>query len=256
MSSKLHILNGDSTFYSFKHSGLGGETLVWREVFSEGPLKKDIDTDFWKMRAEWIAATFNDTTEHYMEHVEGELGKLNGNYSEINLWFEFDLHCQANLLGVMTLLGRMIDLDEPVISLICPDSYPGVDDFRGMGQLDGGQLADLYESRIQLSEYDFRLAAEAWEVYVQKNEAVLSTFINENPFWGSLHLLKPALEAELKRLQVNAEGLNYIEQKLKAIHDSGVTNRVNIYEKFWADEKIYGMGDTQLDIYLKKLGLV
>ncbi len=124
-----------------------------------------------------------------------------------------------------------------------------------MGQLDGEQLEYLFDSRLRLTEYDFRLAEEAWGLYVKGDVAELQNWIDTNPFWGSLHLLKPAMQAHVKRLTVNEDGLGYIEQKLLAIHQSGVVDRAKIYEKFWADEKIYGMGDKELDIYLDRLGL-
>jgi len=52
-------------------------------------------------------------------------------------------------------------------------------------------------------------------------------------------LLKPALEAQLKRLQVNENGFNYVEQKLLDIYNYGFKTRHEIYRKFWETEKIY-----------------
>jgi hypothetical protein len=255
MAEILHILNGDDTLRGFEETGLDGDTLVWREVLSEGPLSKKLDADFWQMRAEWVSKDFNSTPAQYMEWVTGELAKLNGPYDEINLWFEFDLHCQVNMLGVMQLLKQQVDLSERAIYLICPDSYPGVDDFRGMGQLNGEQLEYLFDDRIRLTEYDFQIAEEAWTAYRTNDANQLQEWVSRNPFWGSLHMLKTALEAQHKRLLINENGLSYIEQTLLSIHQSGITDRTEIYRKFWSVEKIYGMGDKELGIYLNKLGL-
>ncbi len=255
MEETLHILNGDDTLRGFNEAGLDGHTLVWREVLSEGPLTSSLNGDFWQMRAHWIAKTFNNTPGHYLEWEAGELGKLNGSYNEINLWFEFDLHCQVNLLGVMQLIKQQTDLTERAIYLICPDSVPAVEDFRGMGQLNGEQLEHLFDGRVRLTDYDFILANEAWSLYTANDADKLAIWINTNPFWGSLHMLKPAMEAHFKRLQVNTDGRNYIEEKLLGIYNSGVTNRNDIYKSFWSTEKIYGMGDMELCIYLDKLGI-
>ncbi len=165
--SILHILNGDSTANIFNETGLDGEILVWREVFSQGPLLEDISSAaFWNLRAEWISKQFDDNTENYQERVIAPLEKLSEQYDEINLWFEFDLHCQANLLGVMMLLLKKSDLSGPAIYLVCPDEVPGVQDFRGMGQLNADQLEDLYDSRLRLNEWEFTLAAQGWKLYV------------------------------------------------------------------------------------------
>lgn len=251
--NQLHILNGDATLTGFNQTGLDGEVLVWREVFSEGPLAAKLDAGFWNHRANWIAQNFEDAPGSYQEMVMQELEKLNEPYDEINMWFEFDLHCQINLLGVMQLLKQEVDLTAPGIYLICPDSFPGVENFRGMGQLNGDQLEDLYDTRLHLTEYDFIIATEAWQKYILFDADALQQWINSTPFWGSLHLLKPALEAQVKRLQVNNEGFNYIEQKLLHLYQNGINTRTQIYEAFWNEAPIYGMGDTELDIYLKGL---
>ncbi|RYY37521.1 MAG: DUF1835 domain-containing protein [Sphingobacteriaceae bacterium] len=257
MAKILHILNGDSTFEGFSQTGLEGDVLIWREVLSEGPLRGDISSaEFWEAREQWITHTFSVSPEDYRHNLVDKLGILNEPYDEYNLWFEFDLHCQVNMLGVMNLLRRKVDMSEPAVYLICPDSIPDRDDFRGMGELSGKELEYLYDNvRLHLSEYDFTLAAEAWQAYITFDAVIINKFINETPFWGGLHLLKPALNAQLKRLQINTNGLNYIEQKLQDIYNSDITTKPEIYKAFWKDEKIYGMGDSELDIYLNKLGI-
>lgn len=251
----LHILNGDSTLYGFEQTGLDGDTLVWREIFSQGPLEEDISSaHFWRKREEWIEQTFGEKTESYQHKILDELGKLGEPYDEINLWFEFDLHCQANLLGVMAYLEQKTNLSAPAVYLICPGDFPGKPDFRGMGELNGKELEYLYDNiRERLTEQDFAIAAAAWKAYVSKNADHLQSFIAETNFWGSLHLLKPALEAELKRLQVNENDLSYIEQLLLDNYNRGIRTKPEVYLEFWKTEKIYGMGDAEIDIYLSRL---
>jgi hypothetical protein len=255
MSTILHILNGDSTAHGFEQTGLEGDLLVWREILSQGPLLENISSaDFWKAREGWICKIFNDMPAHYQEYVLNPLEKLSKPYAEINLWFEFDLHCQANLLGVMAMLSRNTDLSPPAIYLICPGDFPGKSEFRGMGELTGEELEYLYDNiRTQLSETDFAIAGEAWRLYVESDAGKLAKWLNENSFWGSLHFLKPALRAHLQRLRLNENGLNAIEQKLLDIYNSGVNNKLAIYQAFWKTEKIYGMGDREIDLYLEKL---
>lgn len=253
--STLHILNGDSTLHGFKQSGLEGQTMVWREVLSEGPLLSNIaSADFWKARSEWICQTFNEDPAAYQRDMIDHLAAITEPHGEINLWFEYDLHCQSNMLGVMNYLQQLTDLSGPAIYLICPSEFPGKPDFAGMGELAGEELTYLFENiRLQLSEADFAIAAEAWEIYVHHDADKLQKFLNETIFWGSLHSLKSALTAHLGRLVTNANGLNYIEQKLLDIRNSGITQPMEIYKAFWTTEKIYGMGDLELGMYLDKL---
>ncbi len=251
----LHVLNGDSTAHSFRDTGLEGDVLVWREIFSQGPLSEDIDSgDFWEARSKWICETFGEKAAEYSKTVVNPLEKLKEPYDEVNLWFEFDLHCQANLFGVLALLTQNTDLSPPDVYLICPGDFPGKTNFRGMGELNGEELVSLYDSiRVQLGEPDFSVAAEAWKQYVRSDTGALEKWINENNFWGALQLLKPALEAHLRRLVVNADGLNGVEQRLLDIYRNGATTRLAIYQQFWDTDKIYGMGDLELDLYLERL---
>ena len=251
----LHILNGDATLHGFEQTGLEGNIMVWREVLSEGALEEDITTgSFWRNRQQWIAETFGATPDDYQQKVLNGLAKLDEEYDEINLWFEFDLHCQVNMLGVMNYLKQKTDLSAPAIYLISPDGYPGKENFRGMGELNGEELEYLYDNiRVQLSGMDFILAAEAWDIYVSCDAERLSAWLNSTTFLGNLHCLKPALEAHLKRLRINEHGLNYIEQKLLEIYNYGFHTKTEIYQKFWETEKIYGMGDSEIDIYWEKL---
>ncbi|MDB5025353.1 MAG: hypothetical protein JWP78_3108 [Mucilaginibacter sp.] len=255
MSIILHILNGDSTARSFEQTGLDGDILVWREILSQGPVQEDISSGaFWSERSRWIGKAFNDTAEHYQQQVVNALEKLSEPYGEINLWFEFDLHCQANLLGVINMLLKKTDLSMPAVYLICPGEFPGKEVFRGMGELNGGELEYLYDNiRVQLGEPDFAIAEQAWKLYVSGKADELEEWLNENTFWGGLTLLKPALQAHLERTRTNENGLNAIEQKLLDIYNSGIKNKRAIYQAFWQTGKIYGMGDLEIDIYLRSL---
>jgi len=253
--SILHILNGTSTLRGFEQTGLEGDTLVWREGLSQGPVEENISSaSFWKNREEWISQTFNETPQGYQEGILEELTKLSEPYDEINLWFEFDLHCQVNLLGVMNYLKQKTDLSAPAVFLICPADFPGKEYFMGMGELTGEELEYLYDNiRQQLSAMDFAIAEEAWKVYVSGDATKLKDYLNKTDFWGSMHLLKPALEAQLSRLQTNEKGLSYIEQKLLDIYNNGAKTRQEIYLSFWKTEKIFGMGDLEINIYLQRL---
>lgn len=255
MNNTLHILNGDATLPGFTDADIPGDVMIWREVLSEGPLLQNVaSAAFWELRSDWISSTFGETPDGYHDGMIVPLEKLSAPYEEINLWFEFDLHCQVNLLGAMMMLNLQTNLSAPEVYLISPSEFPGIESFTGMGELNGEQMDYLYDNiRVQLSEYDFTLAIEAWQLYVEGNAAKLKAWIADNPFWGNMHNLKPALEAHIKRLEFDAEGLNYIHHKLLGIYQNGTHQREAIYRTFWHDEKIYGMGDSQLDIYLQLL---
>jgi hypothetical protein len=61
---------------------------------------------------------FGETPEGYHDGMMVPLEMLSAPYEEINLWFEFDLHCQVNLLGAMMLLEPA---NQPVGTRSVPD---------------------------------------------------------------------------------------------------------------------------------------
>jgi hypothetical protein len=170
------------------------------------------------------------------------------------LWFEFDLHCQVNLLGILNYYNQKFDLSKPSFFLICPAEFPGVVDFKGIGELEANQLTFLYNNKkVQLSEADFIIAAEVWQLYVNGESQKLKDYIQNNAFWANLGLLKPAMDAHILRLSINENGLTNIEQKLLDLYNAGFVTRNDIYKHFWETEKIFGMGDSEIDIYLASL---
>ncbi|PTQ99948.1 hypothetical protein C8P68_102779 [Mucilaginibacter yixingensis] len=250
----LHILNGDAMLPDFQEAGIEGDILVWREALCEGSLIADISSlEFWDDRSEWIGKTYGETKAGYNHKMLDELAKLDHSYTEIILWFEFDLFCQANLLGALAYIRCQPHLQNTQISLICPDSFPGMADFRGLGELNASQLASLYPGRKTLTADGLETAHQAWQAFAAQNADVLETWLARTTPSSPFSALLPALQAHLKNLRTNAAGLTYIEQKLLDIHQSGATSFPAIYREFWRTEPIYGLGDLQLLTYLQKL---
>lgn len=255
MNNILHVLNGDATLQVFEQTGLDGDVMVWREVLSEGPVALNITgADFWERRLDFIKTSFGETEENYREKVLTPLEKFYKPYTEINLWFDRDLHCQVNLLGVMMLLEQQTDLSERAVHLVCPAEIPGREDFTGLGELTGDELEAIFDNqRVQLGEYDFKLATEAWSLYVAGDITALQSWIDETLFWGNMRQLGPAMQAHINRLHKNAGGLNHIQQQLLAAFKEGFTTKADLYREFWRTQKIYGMGDRELDLYISPM---
>src|SRR5262249_49963422 len=159
----LHILNGDSTAQTFTQSGLPGEQLVWREALIWGPTPAEPNvTQWYRIRADFLAGPNGMEVERCFENLmqqESALATL-GSHEEVVLWFEFDLFCQLNLIYVLGKL-RNYDLVGTRLSLICIGDFPGIDDFRGLGQLTAEQLASLFPLRQPVTAEQTDLAQRA-----------------------------------------------------------------------------------------------
>lgn len=249
----LNILNGDATLYKFKQASLPGDVLVWREVLSEGPVSAVVpEKEFFTMRANWIAEAFDPPYAEYEKKVMDEYNKLQNytGYDELIFWFEYDLHCQVNLIFLLSKFAGK-DLGNTTISLICPDHHPNHQHFGGIGQLTPGELEGLLPEKINLTQFDLKIASSVWKAYCSGRKDNIVNILSTDT--GQLDKLKPALNAHLDRFVNPETGLSKLERSLIDMADLGVQSRKDLYEQFWKNNLIYGMGDAAIDLYLDKL---
>ncbi|NEU08847.1 DUF1835 domain-containing protein [Flavihumibacter sp. R14] len=251
---KLNILNGDSTFFNFRESGMTGDVIIWREMLSEGPVAQINYDDFFSMRSQWITETMGDDAEDYNSKVLSEFNRLveltnTASLDEVILWFEFDLHCQVNLiflLNFFSVCGHSVKL-----SLICPASHPNHSNFGGIGELTPEEFKELPLQKTALDKRDLQIASEAWMIYCSGEADKIKHFISQDHH--HLVTLKRAFEAHLDRFPDEASGLSELEKTIAGIINSGSTKKADIYNEFWKSNRIYGMGDSQIDLYIEKL---
>jgi hypothetical protein len=242
----LHILNGDSTAESFRHTSLPGDVLVWREMLCEGwvPATPDFE-EFWQERGDFLVNHYGFDHQEYETRALSEFRRLRevDRYDEITLWFEFDLFCQINLLYLLHFFAEK-DVGETRLTLVSPGSHPDHPRFKGMGQLTPEQLAALWPERILLTPHDLRVGQAAWQAYTASTPDALLDFLNGGDF-GQLYFLKTALNAHLSRFPAEATGLGFVERYwLNALPETG--QAVPTMTRFWDENPQFGFGDLQL----------
>lgn len=249
----LNVLNGDATRHSFEQAGLAGEVLVWDEVLSEGPVPANAAVEeFFAVRARWLAGAFAAGMEEYQNEVLAKYQTLKNYtaYDEVVLWYEYDLHCQINLIFLLHVFYLNPNTDRTNVFLICPDSHPHHPHFAGIGQLTPAELAVLADQRIQLHEADLAIASAAWMAYCSSDAGEIEKVLALDS--GNLLHLKPALSAHLTRFEHPGTGLSGLDKVLIHIAEQ-VSGRKELYTKFWESNLIYGMGDAEIDLHVDKL---
>lgn len=251
----LHILNGDGTANTFKQADIPTDKIIiWREILSEGPIiAHHSPIDFWQARQHYIAQTYNEDVGTYVEKVTLEVKCLETypQHEEVVLWFEHDLLCQVNLLYLLHWFSEH-PLGNTRLSLVCIDSHPEKPGFKGLGELSPAQLTALFPQRQQLTPADLALGSQGWQAYAAPSPEGLVAFLRQQDF-SRLPLLKPALEAHLQRFPSVQNGLNAIEQILLTIIAENSPATLVLFEKFWQETTLFGIGDAQIVDYLKKM---
>jgi hypothetical protein len=250
----LHIHNGDSTAGTLKESGFPGEHKAFQEVLMEGPTPGGILPDeFLQARARFLAEAYElklEEAEQNLREQEIWLRKFS-EHAETILWFEHDLFCQINLVYLLDWFSRQSTNDRK-LSLICIGEFPGVDDFRGLGQLSGERLASLFKDRHEVSEPELILASKAWAAYRSSNPKDVLRLIESDT--SAMPFLESALRLHLSRFPSEKNGLGRIERKALNLVATGIVRFSSLFSQFSSDEPNYGLGDSQFWSVLRALG--
>ena len=96
----IHLVAGESALGTLKETSVPGEKFSIDDILMEGPIIDGLKTEqSWTARADYLQR-FSIPKEQYLSgRVKRDRILADSlSHDEIVLWFEFDLHCQANLL--------------------------------------------------------------------------------------------------------------------------------------------------------------
>ncbi len=249
----LHILNGDATADILKRTDLPGELLPWREALVTGPTPRGLPLE------EWINVRANHLSEDHEQGVDEckasllkqeEVLRTYSKYEEVVLWFEYDLFCQINLLYLLSFFSQQEE-NQTKLSLICIGNFPGIENFKGLGQLSPSQLASLFGSRKSISQNMLDLGHEAWTAFCSPNPTAIEECLQKD--CSELPFLKEALLAHLARFPSLKNGLGRVEELALDLIAGGVDEFKPLFPMFGEIEPVYGFGDSQFWNHLKYL---
>lgn len=226
----IHVLPGDAQTETFKQTGIEGEVVVCREAMVEGPA--DNPDDLWSQRAD-----FHSPGDHasYLANVVSEFEKLINTApgSEINLWFEYELFCQANMWFCLYLLR---DTDAAIYR-VAPVTLAEKDIWSGFGRMDGDDLRRCFEGRIRLGKEDVELGSELWKAFSAGDYELLSelsrTASEAFPYLDIV--TRAAAEKDTRPARI-----------LKEIAADGITEFDDVFGEFSKRAGVYGYGDLQV----------
>jgi hypothetical protein len=254
MATTLHILNGDSTLWSLDKAGIDGERLVWRDVLCEGPVLSDFASpDFWQKRTVFMSEFFGVEPQGFKTKCIDEFDKIKSisRYDKLVLWFEYDLFCQVNMLGILHFLAKP-EYQKMKISLICVGSEKGNKKLVALGDIAPENFKSLFEKRAKLNQEDLSFASTVYLAYCNNDPQQLIIKVKDHP---KFPYLKGAIAAHFKRFVFKNSGLNEIEMAMLNFLGEGVSEAKDVIMKMlqWQKSTYYGFGDSQYFIYLKRL---
>lgn len=248
----LHITNGNALTDYLRELNFTETILTWQEMLCEGPTIASIDSkEFFEIRAEFLKKTYDIEVDD--KELQKELSKLDDveNISEINLWFEYDLFCHINLLGVINLLHQK-EIKKPLY-LICSGRVKGEKHLKGLPELSPEQLQKHYKNKILLTQEDINLAIALWRTYCGKDHNIFKPYIVKE---SSFKYLSNCLKSHLQRFPQQKNGLSILEENiLKIIKEHTINSKHHLLGYALNYQGYYGFGDKQLTRIINQLEL-
>jgi hypothetical protein len=241
----LHIVNGDSVGNKLKTGGIQGDVLVWREIYSEGPVFAQPELPANRaVRGRYLEKALGIPRQEWQtgsETQERQLAEFR-RYDEIVLWFEHDWFDQTMLMYLLYFFAGQ-DLGRTKLHLLSIGEYPGIEPFRGLGQLSAAQLLRLAGTWREINEQQLRLGKKAWEAYSSPAPQALLRLLQEDT--SALPYLHASLQLHLRRFPSVYNGIGIVEQTTLELLQAGVDRTQKLFRETGDRLHRLGMGDIQ-----------
>ncbi len=242
MGMIYHVLPGDSLVREFEEAGIEGKAIVFRECLVDGDISAASLDEFWNIRANFIELEYGGDPIQYRESVAYELERLThvDDDDEINLWFEYELFCSANMWFCLDLLkgcGAKVFRVMPVN--VSPD-----DVWMGFSQHDAEGLKACFESRTAFTPEDLIIGSNLWHAFADKDSETLRDLGKyRSPSFPFLEeVTKAAAEIDHRPMEV-----------IREVMETGATEMSEVFPEFKKRAGVYGFGDSQVERLLGRV---
>ncbi|MFC3800730.1 DUF1835 domain-containing protein [Cohnella sp. GCM10012308] len=241
----LHIVNGDHVGNKLREGNIRGDILVWREVYPAGPVFAEMyGPEQRTIRARYLERTMGISAALYEQTCRSQESRLLNcrQYDEIVLWFEHDLFDQLMLSFLLHWFAQQPKM-YTALNLLCIGEYPGIDLFKGLGQLTTDQLLDIRGTWRRIGQRELDTGAGIWDAYA-------SSDIKRHAEWleadmSALPFAHAAFDMHLSRLPSAANGLGIVEQTIMSLIREGARAPLELFEAFGNRLHALGMGDLE-----------
>ena len=249
---QLHITNGSHLTNVLNELNIQGVKLTWQELLCEGPTTEKVGSElFLETRKSFFTQFYNIDLD--IEFIKSELDKFNDseNYSEIVLWFEYDLFCHINMIAIISLIQQK-KMNLP-IHLVCSGRIEGSKNLMGLSELSPEQLLNHYKNKVLLNKEDIDIATTVWGIYCGVDHNLLKPFIVKP---SSFKYLSNCLKAHLERFPNSVDGLSILERNiLQIIVKQSITSKHHLLGYALNYQGYYGYGDLQLERIINQLSM-
>lgn len=254
----LHIVNGDSVGDMLRQGIVQGDVLVWREIYSAGPIfLNPAGAEERALRAEVLERTLGIPSAEYIAGCGEQEQKLRQfrHYDEVVFWFEHDLFDQS-MLAYLLHWFKGQKLGKTKLSLLCIGEFPGIELFHGLGQLTPAQLQTLPGTWRSIGRKELELASDFWQAYASPDPLQMAMLLKNKQVEieaSGLPFAYAAFKAHLSRLPSVRSGLGIVELTTLEAVRGGADTPLALFRQVTDTLHVLGMGDLEYWKYLRSL---
>ena len=243
----LNITNGDSAADLIRESGIAGDVLPWRDPMHHGPFPEGLDLDaLSRLRIQYLTGGSEGkpgSTHQFCER--DDILRQSVNEDEVVLWFEHDLLDQLQILQLLDWY-KQSENRKCRLTLICINTFPGIDNFRGLGQLSPAQIATLFPSRKEVDQSAFDYASKVWKSFRQSNPNALTQFLPQSSEAQTpLPFLPDTLLRHCQEYPWHTDGLTRTERQILTLVNAGIETPGKLFVENMAPEQYLYVGDAR-----------
>lgn len=250
----LHVLNGDVVREKLERAGVPGTLAVWADALPEGPVPGPAATpgEWREVRARFVERVGYATRREALDLMRRWDEGLESfpEHDEVVIWVEHDLFDQLLLVRHLDWFARRAG-GPPRLSLIGVGSWPGIPDFRGLGQLAPDQLAPLLDTREPVTAAQLRLASAAWTAFTAPDPRGLERLLADDT--SALPFLAPALRRHLEEFPSVRNGLSRTEETVLRLLAGGPLAVGDLFHAVHRRESAYFVTDASFRTVLRAL---
>lgn len=228
--SRLHITNGDEAVRALAGAGMEGTFLPWRDVLHDGPVPDVPPEELSRIRAQYIAnrgwGAFGDVLAQFRERDATLAGWRR--YSDITLWFEYDLYDQLQLVQVLAWFAAQKANALPIF-LIQTSEF--------ITRYTTAQLEELFALRQELQPGHLATALDVWRAFCNATPTAVEEYLQRKQYeidtW--FPYLRRSLQRHLEQFPSTFNGLSRSEHRILACIANGAGSLQDVQKRLNAE---------------------
>jgi hypothetical protein len=245
-----HIRCGSDIRQGLARAGLTGEFLEFFDPYCQGPVPRD--GDLLETRAHFAASTYDLPLSAARADLARQMELLEASRSQyrVVLWFEHDSFDQLILARILAFYAEHGVPRR--LELVQVRSFPGVDRFKGLGELSAAALRMLWDDRRRVGPALLELGQRTWAALREPSPLALFETTHAS---DALPEMGPAVLRHLQELPWRGNGLSLTERLALQILADGTLEAGDLFVRFGDrdTDTHLGLGDSMFFAILDRL---